>query len=295
MMGDMKTDVVVIGGGIMGSTIASFLRCGGREVVLFDDGRPESGSRASGGLIKPSKFTGLSNEANTEVLRVMGNLFGVTPEPFVIRPSFDLLKMDIHRVDMDRLFAEPRVHARVTAVRPARGAGSMHAVEFKHGVDEGTAQCNFIVLAAGYWCGELFPSAFPGGSLTAQKGVSFRFSGRIKQSFVQAWAPYKQITVHNTLRNGRPEVWTGDGTALKPGNWTQTREAECLARVRGAMKIAAVQPVLTTTGLRPFHESGDKPCYLREIRRDIWAATGAGKFGCISAAWAASRLAGELL
>jgi flavin-dependent dehydrogenase len=47
-------DVVIVGGGLFGSIAAAALRDAGMDVCLIDDGRPRSGSRAAGCLMKPS-------------------------------------------------------------------------------------------------------------------------------------------------------------------------------------------------------------------------------------------------
>lgn len=291
----MRSEVIVIGNGVMGSTIASWLRLKGREVLTLDDGRPESGTSASGGLIKPSKLNGLTPVEEAEVRGVLDPLFGLTREVFTIRPSFDLVKTEIWRINMDRVRTAPSTKFKVTEIkRGEAGEDSIVLGEGAEGPEE--HRCGILILAAGYWCMELLPEIFPPGSLTAKKGVSFRFKGKIDRPFVKMWAPYKQVTVHNTDYMDEKVIWAGDGTGLKLENWREGIEAECLVRIRKEFPDGeAMIPFAETPGLRPFHKDKDRPCFVKEAYPRVWVATGAGKFGGISAAWAARKIERELV
>lgn len=278
-------DVIVIGAGIVGATIAeAFRRIQHREVLVIDDGDPMAGTWPSGGSVKPSPLTGLSDEQLKPTLAMLDCLWGLSKERFEIRPSGGFLKADVYHIPMDDVYGIATTYGHVKAITPAG------QVEWVHEEDEMiTNQAKLVIVAAGMGCANLFPELFPKGTLTAKQGVSFHFLGEVKQPFVQAWAPYKQITVHNIIVDGITRTWAADGSALKPESWTEGRSEECLNRIKGAMKRTD-DPIEVRTGLRSFHSSKAKPLYLKEIQPGIWIAAGAGKFGCISAGWAANEL-----
>src|SRR3989304_2407377 len=97
-------EAVVVGGGIMGATIAKALReVSGRSVKLIDGNFPLSGTRASGGSVKPSPLTGLDAEQLRPALDMLDRLYGLKKEEFVLRPSGGLLKADVFQIEMDKV------------------------------------------------------------------------------------------------------------------------------------------------------------------------------------------------
>ena len=276
-------DVIVVGAGIMGATIAEALRVvQGRDVIIIDREDPFAGSTCSGGLIKPSKFTGLGDDQMDPVLDLLGALWGgLKEQTFTIRPSGGLFKANIWRLNMRKVFDLPYVYGKVTQVLKDEPAVILN--------DDNIMRCEMLVIAAGMGCAELLPDVFPPGVLTAKQGASFLFRGSVKgDPFVKAWAPYKQITVHDF---DDETIWASDGSALKPDNWTDDRTESCIQRCMEAMGTDE-RPAHIAVGHRPFHKSKAKPCYLEEVADDVWVATGAGKFGSISAGWAANQLLG---
>lgn len=277
-------DTLVIGAGIIGVTIAKALRARlGQEVAIYDDDDSQAGTKASGGSVKPSHLTGLSSDDEKPVLALLDELYGLHKENFVIRPSGGLLKADVYQINMDLVREEPRIPAR--AVKLSKTKSGKPAVIFEDG---SFASADTVIVAAGMGCATLIPSMAK--DLFAKKGVSFIFDGEVEQAFVQAWAPYKQITVHNTTYYGQSMVWGSDGTALKPDNWDEGRTNSCLERVMHAAELDG-GPAYINTGLRPFHtDKKAKPCYMAEVSPGVIVVTGAGKFGNIAAGWAANQL-----
>lgn len=283
---ELKTDIVVVGGGIMGSTIGEAFRNKGREVIILDDGKPLSGTSACGGCIKISPLMGLNKDDEKPILDLMESLFGIHKERFQIRPSMGLLKADVWQIEMDRVYKTYKTLGEVFKLKTS----PKYYVYYRDSSKEVTRlECEILVIASGMGCSNILPSIISNKELTAKKGVTFRFKGKIEKPFVKAWAPYKQVTVHNIVLNGENKIWSGDGSALKPENWGSERTSEALVRIKKAMDIED-EPVDIIYGLRPFHSSHMKPCYLKKIDRHFWVATGAGKFGCISAGWAAKEI-----
>jgi hypothetical protein len=251
--------------------------------MLIDGQHPMSGTKASGGSVKPSHLTGLDKDDEHISLDMLNTLWGLEKETFVIRPSGGLLKADVYQINMDTVYGTEQVLGEVTKIGYKDGAPC--AVVELDG-DKKLVRCNLLVIAAGMGTTKLIPKM--DGELYAKQGVSFKFDGKLKQAFVQAWAPYKQITVHSIISHGKTMIWGSDGSALKPDNWTSDRTVECRTRIMKAANLK--DPAETVLGLRPFHTSNSKPCYLAEVSDDIWVVTGAGKFGGIAAGWASSKL-----
>ena len=281
-------DVIVVGAGIMGATIGeAFRQIQQRDVLILDDRRPMAGTPPSGGSVTPSKLTGLGDDLVKPVLVTLERLWGLRKENFVVKPSMGLLKYDVYQTDVNLVRNVPQEQATVMAITKP---GTFPQVRIATPTSVRTEMCRLLVVCTGAFGAELLPEVYPDRTLTAKIGVSFRFAGRISQAFAEVWAPYKKIFVHPiSIGNDKWETWGCDGSALIAENWTDERTEECKRRVMKAMG-AKVGPHTINKGLRPFHSSGAKPCYLEEVDGRIWAATGAGKFGCISAGWAANQL-----
>lgn len=272
-------DVIVVGAGIMGATIGQAYRNQGRKVLIVDDSRPMAGTSPSGGAIKPSKLTGLNSEDEEAAIQTLRELYGLEEIQFEIKPTGGFVKVSTYQLNMDKVFDVE------TEGDIAQCLEKGPAVKFQ---DMGVVQAKLVVVATGIWASELLPEVFD-GKMEGKTGVSFLFEGRIKQPFVKPWAPYKQITIHNYRLDGRNYIWASDGSALKSENWTEERTNQCKERCMSALGITK-EPVEVTLGIRPFHKDKPKPCFLKEVRPNVWAATGAGKFGCISAGWAANQM-----
>jgi hypothetical protein len=272
-------DAIVIGNGVVGASIAGMFRLQGRDTLVLDSHRPLSGTGPCGGSVKPSPLTGLPKDEEKPMLDTLDTLFGLTKETFQIHPSGDILKRDVWRIGMDRVYGSPHEEVDDSWIRERTGFPTVHYI--KHGI-EIMETCRLLVVAAGMGTMRLIPEI----QLTAKHGVSFRFSGQVEHPFVQTWAPYKQVTVHNITPT---EIWAADGSALKPENWTDERTIQSKLRIQAAMGRTD-GPTQIREGLRSFDLSGRKPCLLAQVNERIWVAVGAGKFGCIAAGWAANEM-----
>lgn len=280
-------DVIVIGAGIMGSTIAKALAKEGRAVLLLDNNQAMAGTRPSGGHIKPSWAGGMKTADYDSAMTLLESVWDVTQEEFAIKVlGKPLVKTTIWRVDTDVVLTTPKVIAEVTSISLTDTNAPL--VAYTEGPAKKEERCRLLVVAAGTWCNALLPEVFPDKTLVAKQGVSFRFPGKV-EPFIQPWAPYKQTVAH---QQGPDEIWIGDGSAIKPENWDdQLITQRALSRCRAAL-VSQAQPRRIITGLRPYCSlAGPKdPCFLRKVGKATWVATGAGKLGTISAGWAADRI-----
>jgi glycine/D-amino acid oxidase-like deaminating enzyme len=274
-------DAVVVGAGVVGATVAAALRRRGVGVLLLDNGRPGAGTPPSGGHLHPGWFGGLPRAEVAAALALLDETWGLLPVPFRL---LDGRTVDAHRVDTDAVLAGPRTRAEVTGLV---GLDGFPVVRYRSAVGgPAEVRCRLLVVAAGVWTGALLPRVV----VTGRAGVSFRLRGTLSAPLIRSWAPYKQVTAH---QQSPGEVWAGDGSALKPENWTPDRTAAALARCRAA--VGDLPVAREVYGVRPYaaHPSAE-PCLLLRSGPRVWVATGAGKMGTIAAGWVAGRVLREL-
>jgi len=276
---NFEIDAIVVGAGIFGSTIARALRADGRKVTVFDDRRPLNGSAPSGCLMKPSWFSSLGEGVYTPSLEMLDSLYGVKDIEFTIRPSG--LKAKVHWVPnevitntSDLTVLNEKVDSielgRVTTIVP----GSSTAKEY---------EAPLIVIAAGVWSREL--ATVP--ELIGKQGISFRLPhSHLSENTIQGWAPYKQAVVFQETSSS---IWAGDGTAIKPENWTEARADKSLDRMKKVTSFTSMSMRHATCGIRPYVPKV-KGCFLEEQANGFWVATGGAKNGLVAAGWAAHEI-----
>lgn len=269
-------DIIIVGAGIFGATIARALVAASHLVHVYDDSRPMSGSAPSGCLMKPSWFAGLGKDVHEPALAMLDELYGLKDLYFRVHPG--LKRERVHWVPRERilsrhgfkLFAEQIVTVSEygveanTVFRPAKKA---------------------VIVAAGVWCTELLENT----GVLPKQGVSFRWdNSQLGHNLIKPWAPYKQVVAFNETPS---TVWGGDGTAILEKNWWEARLGQCEARVRMATGFGS--PSHHVVGLRPYVK-GVKPCLLEQRAPKLWLATGGAKNGTVAAGWCAHRLREEL-
>jgi glycine/D-amino acid oxidase-like deaminating enzyme len=145
-------------------------------------------------------------------------------------------------------------------------------------------EARIVIVAAGIWTGRLVPEVQQRGLA----GMAFLWPKEtIGRPFIRPWMPYKQIVAFNRGDG----LWAGDGSAILWKNWTVGHADRSLQRCRGALKRRLAPPI-QIFGVRPYHDA--KPCYLSEIRPNLWVATGGAKNGTLAAGWCAHELSRRL-
>lgn len=270
------TDAIIVGGGLFGATIARALKKAGRSVLVFDDGRPLSGSHPSGGLMKPSWLSkGFGKELEPS-LAMLASLYEIQEIEFTVQPTG--LRTKVMRLPVDRVLSYSDLEVSTHTVHEVLPGHVVAGAGYPF-------DAPLIVVAAGFWCQKLLPSI----SVDGKMGISFRYPGQLPAAFIRPWAPYKQIVAFNESISS---VWAGDGSAIKPYNWTDERVARSLSRCSEAVDYtsdgsdAAVE---SRTGIRPLVK-GANPCLLEKLPGGIWCATGGGKSGAAAAGWAAMKI-----
>lgn len=301
-------DVVIIGGGIIGSTISEYFRHQGIETLLLDSNEPLSGTAPSGGHLRPSWFKGMEKEDYIPAMDVLDQCWELIEEEFRITAGESFKLETFKRVNVDHVFKTPRTHAKAFRIEDKESMPlvRLRPLDAEPGALKGTAlrggigkavRAKLLIVAAGYWTRGLLPEVFPHDSdrylLQGKTGISFRYSGQLKTPFVEQWAPYKQIVAHN---QNTEEIWIGDGTAILDKNWTASKSAQCLKRCEKFLtnhKKRKHKLLKQLTGIRPFIKSGPVPCFCQRVYPNVWAVTGASKLGTIAAGWAALKIYNE--
>lgn len=270
-------DLIVVGCGIIGATVAKSMVEQGRDVLVLDDQRPIGGTGPSGGHLKPSWFGGMKKTDYEPAMELLDDTWGLEEEQFRIWPTS--ATVTVYRVDTDQVVQYPRTVDTVVGLQHLNNYPLVKTVK-------GEYRCRLLVVATGVWAADLIP----GVKVVAKQGVSFRLQGKLQnnQGLIKPWAPFKQVVAHQQSPN---EIWVGDGSTIIPTNWTKERTGDCLRRCQHAVKGLDWLVSKTLHGLRPYCETeGTDPCLLRKIGPRAWLATGAGKSGTIAAGWVARRL-----
>lgn len=276
-------DCIIVGGGIIGATIAKGLTKAGQQVLVFDSKEPFAGTTPSGGHLKPS-WLGMSPKIYHPLLDLLDELWGLKEEQFKVLPEN---KPDtVYRLDTDKVnkYKASCKQEKVTWLDLTSNFPRVCTEQNEY-------RCKMVVVAAGVWCNNLLQPQGWKYSVKSKQGVSFRCKGVIKYPFISTWAPYKQIVCHQQSPN---ELWIGDGTAILAKNWKQTNVEACRTRCLKALssKVAVESVTKTLIGQRPVLDPLYKgePCYMDQVFPKVWVVTGSSKRGTIAAAWATQRL-----
>lgn len=297
--------VAVIGAGLFGSIISHTLSYQGHEVVQIDAGKEGSGSRPAACLMKPSWFSGaLARRESEAALDLLDQMYGVEDLQFTLRPTRGLVT--VHWVRPSKVLQPVRAITRVEGeVVKIRSNGVPHSWMVIARAGEWALRpqhANVVIVAAGVWCNDILveerghePEALHVPGLQGRAGSAFLWRGiEGPGPFIAPWAPYKQI-VGFDRGDG---YWIGDGSSIKPENWTERRSIEandrCARAAWPGVGDWSRQPQAEELhGIRPY-VPGAKPCYLAEHHEGVWVCTGGAKNGTIAAAWAALQLSRRL-
>lgn len=279
----LDIDVLIVGAGIFGSVIGEALQVLGRTVNYIDAFAPHCGSTPAACLMKPSWLSGMGKDIYTPALAKLDELFGIMDVNFTIRPSG--LTTMVHWVPPHRIFRwDSVIRGTVREIRYIDGAQAVETlVEATINNQRHLIRPQLLVLATGYWTSKLIKVE----GLIGQAGVAFAWEGaKTYENAIRVWAPYKQIVA---LNGWHPDtLWVGDGSAILPKNWTVERQHDSRERCARFVNqdIARAKPLY---GVRPLVK-GANPCFLQEVWRNVWVATGGAKNGTAAAGWCADQL-----
>jgi glycine/D-amino acid oxidase-like deaminating enzyme len=251
--------LLVVGGGLFGSTAAAWARARGVEAVVFDAGLPGAASPAAAGLFAERWAGRKLADHHARALPLLERLYGVRtvtfrhddgrPEPLLFVPPSAIL--------------DPQpVRAHVEAV----GDGWLEA--------GGTRFEGWVYVAAGAWSDELLP----GPGVYAKEGRAFVFPGE-QPPRVRPVGPGRQAIA---FPRDPGTTYFSDGTAER--EYTAGHERLTLGR---AAEMGLAGPVRCLAGRRPYAPGG--PVFFRAGRR-TWVGSGGRKMGTVLGASFARRL-----
>lgn len=276
-----RPDVIVVGSGVFGSTIARWLGRLGKSVLVLDDRRPYSGTSASGFLMKPSWMTFLPKEGREAALKILEELYGLEELEFRVWPSRKTAK--VFRVSREAVLYTGDLRFRRETVLGCQDDGTVH---LKH---ESLTPRLATIVAAGSWAHQLVPDLV----MRTKVGVSFRWRGlQLEENVIRPWAPYKQVVGVN-----EPDgVWAGDGTAILRENWdvnASQRIRKCSIRVRNHLYLGNTPDSEVTVGYRPVAKES-RGALVKKVGPNLWVATGGAKNGTVQAGLAAHVIGGQI-
>lgn len=268
-------DAIVVGCGIIGSTLSEVLTTQGLNVLTLDCKEKLSGTKPSGGHLKPSWFGGLKKDVYEPAMETLDSVWGLKEEKFMEYPKQVLTT--VWRVDTDIVTSYPSTYGKVTHITQQEQYPIVTYLDSngKHIEERG----RLLVVCAGYWTQELIPEL----KMSGKMGVSFRVKGNLSTGFLQPWAPYKQIVAH---QQGENEIWVGDGSAIIPKNWSTDKVTQ--SRDRCLDRLQMSQVLKTYEGIRPYGKTGTDPCLMKKVGPSTWVITGSGKSGTIAAGWSSN-------
>lgn len=267
------TDVLIVGAGIFGSVIGSWLARSGHDVTIVDAEKPRWGSGPAACLMKPSWLTSFTRKQRDQSFHVLDQLYGVRDLIARVGP----VKATVHWVPPAEILKKGRyIRARVNNFGNDGGP-------FCRFTDGSVVKARTIIFAAGVWCKELLRTP-----VTPQAGVAFTWAveGGMHGPTIRPWAPYKQLV---SMSLSPWTLWAGDGTAMKPESLTEVRIQQSLERCAAFVDLPA-STAQCHYGLRPYVKGMKAPAFLEKVLPNIWVATGGAKNGTAGAGWAAHEL-----
>lgn len=227
----MKTDVVVIGSGLIGGMVTKFLRdVKGMQVVVVDQRNTMSASKCSFGVWKEGWVNQVIKKEYEDGLELLDTFTGgikeeefqIKPKPYKNRsmvetyePKLELKTETFKRVDCSLILNEEIIEATVLNIDKNR-VTILHAGKEQR---KEVIVAKHIVIAAGVWTTDILVENGLMNNLPyldRQWGAVLHLKGnadiKLPQSQMKEWAPYKQSVFVN-LGNNRGVF--GDGATIK--------------------------------------------------------------------------------
>ncbi len=252
--------LLIVGGGLFGSSAAAYARHKGIEATVFDPGLPGAASRAAAGLFKEAwvaqKWRGHYHQA----LPLLETLYGIRT---IELTHDDGAAESFHCVPPTAILEANPIRQSVTAL----GDGWLEAAGVRH---EG-----WVYVAAGVWCEQFLP----GLQIIGKAGAAFVFPGE-RTGRIRSVAHGRQA-----IAFVRDQGCThfSDGTAEIDYREEHDRATLEHARALGLSEA----PVRRIWGRRPYTQGGP---LFQQISQRTWFATGGRKIGTIMGAAFARRL-----
>jgi glycine/D-amino acid oxidase-like deaminating enzyme len=239
--------------------------------------------------MRPSWFSSLGKDVYEPALKKLDELVGVQDFQF----NTPVGSTTVHWCDPKRLLLGADEVKTAVVNQFVRTDKNCWLVFFGDGK---SVEATTLIIAAGIWTKMFVPEV----DVRGQAGVAWlRPANGIETPFIKVWAPYKQVVAFNRGDG----LWIGDGLSLSYWNdayENASRERCDTALLRRASFIwgpsinsPKAPEVVKLFGYRPYVKDA-KPCYLKEVRKNLWVATGGAKNGTLAAGWCADQIVRKL-
>lgn len=316
-MPSQSADVLVIGGGLIGSSIAWRLAQRGARVTVADAGNlGGEASTAGAGMLapgseasKPSRWLDLG----TASLRMYPVFLDELREEtgldveyracgcLVLEAGAPVPGVRVEQRGADLFYPEEALVDPSALLRTLRQAGKKQAVLVQHGsvAEVDTSRHAAVVVAAGAWSSSLqirhegkllqLPESTP------VKGhlIGFQMRQGLLGPFLRKGHTYVLQRADGLVIAGTTEEHVGFDTSVEFAacNDIHRRAAEVVP------ELAAVEPVRRWIGFRPGPELEDGPILRQVEGTNVWLAYGHYRNGIlltpVTAQWVADRIAGH--
>lgn len=281
-----KPDVIIIGGGLVGSMTAKYLRKQGIEGILILDSRETmAASKCSFGVWKD----GWINEKITDYVNQGREFLEEVCDGISIIEFNDLgtnSPLSMNRVDCSLILNEIIHYREVTAIKN-------DSVTLASG--EVIIAKKAVIVAAGAYTDTILKKAKYNKTLhnlDRQWGAVLEVDMKIDTSRILTWAPYKQSVL---LKRNNKEFVFGDGASVKnPGKndkrieMVSNRLIIHMNEVVGS-EVDMAKIVAVNEGLRPYLPKGEHE-YVKQHDKKLFSATGGAKNTTILCSYMAQEL-----
>lgn len=257
--------LLIVGGGLFGSTAAAYARTKGVEALVFDAGLSGAASPAAAGLFQQAWAGKKLHEHYLRALPLLERLYGVG--------SVSLTHAGGQKETL--LFVPPRLILEPNPLRQvvtSVGDGWLEAAGRRY---EG-----WVYIAAGVWCEQFLPTL----GVYGKAGTAFLFAGE-RQGQIR---PLSRGCQALAFVRDLGSTYFSDGTAERV--YTPDHDRQTLARA-AALGLTD-EPIRRLWGCRPYVPGG--PVFQR-IGGKTWLASGGRKMGTILGASFARLLVEEEL
>lgn len=276
----MKTDLIIIGGGLVGSMIAKLATKNELSYVIIDSSEPLAASKCSFGLFKEGWINESIQPFYKKGLILLESVCdGIQPVEM-----FDMKKekfVPMKWVDCSKILNEKVIKDRVKSVG--------NKVVFLESGD--IIECDkAIIIAAGAYTNEILnASSLKSRPIDKYWGATMDVSLSIDENRIFEWAPYRQCML---LKNDKGGFMFGNGTAVKNPKLDDVRVKNASERLQQHLNLVTGVNVsndnisAVNEGNRPYLPKGTYD-YVVQHSRNVFSVTGGAKNSTILAPYMA--------
>ena len=264
--------LIVVGGGLLGSVAAALAREFGREVTVIDSAEPEAGSPAAAGLVHEPWLPKAVPDYQAG-LETIDRLYGWK-------------KLSFRAVSLSgpptKAVSEYRLLSPSTVLCPDPVRETVREVRDGLVLTDRGEHRGLVYVAAGAWTPRLV--ACP--PVSPRAGLAMFYPGETEPLMAYYSGFHYERGYLFTREPG--VTYFCDGAAVRAEAWSAKHAERATAR---ASLLGLGRPAGARKGLRPFCAAGP---WFGRVAPKVWAATGAAKYGTVTAGAFAARLLRQL-